>query len=180
MAEQAFDDNDPTVYSSHVLYVKKGDGNCTQLLSRLTNAVPLMEHVFIQEVNATSSQRPAWLRGVPTLYVRNEERVITGTQNIWEYASTWINTDPMSSSSLSSLGGGSLNDTAMFSIEGDSTPAITTSSNMGERGRRKAANAASVNSAVEALQNARASMDRNVHASLNRGRIPPPRNVMNQ
>ncbi len=192
MADKAFEDNDPSVYSSHVLYIKKNDPNCTAVVSRM-DTMPLGQEVYVQEV-MTMPQRPAWLRGVPSLFVRNGEQVYTGARDILAYASAWRNTEPTSmtssiySTSMSSgsnLGGGNLFDSAMFSIEGDptSTPVNTSIQNqrggqqMGERARRKAEMAAAANSAVEQMQNARASMDRNVHAYMQRN-VPPPRNMM--
>ena len=194
MAEHPFEDNDPSVYSSHVLYVKN-DPNCVAVTSRL-ETLPLGQEVFTQDV-MNMSQRPSWLQGVPSLYVRNGGKVITGARDILAYASTWRNMEPSSMTSSiystssvsgSSLGCGSLFDSAMlFSIEGDPTPTSVSTHpaqgggpQMGERARRKAEMAAVTNNAVEQMQNARASMDRNIHASMQRGNLPPPRDMMAQ
>jgi hypothetical protein len=189
MAEQPFEDNDPTVYSSHVLYVKKNDPHCTAVTTRI-DATPLGQEVFVQDVMSLT-QRPGWLRGVPTLFVRNGD-ILTGVRDIVNYASTWRNTEPgfvsssITSTSSSSLGGGNLFDSSMFSIEGDPTstsvPTLPSEGRggqqMGERAQRKAAMAAATNNAVEQLQNARAAMDRNMYASMQRSNVPPPRNMM--
>jgi len=70
----------------------------------------------------------------------------------------------------------------MFALEGDPTsipkPAPATGGQMGERAKRKAEMSADTNNAVEQMQNARALMDRKMHATMQQGSVPPPRNMM--
>ena len=184
-SEQAFDDNDPSVYSSHVLYTVTQDNNSNAVSSRL-KGMELGGVVYTQDV-MTLTQRPHWLRGVPSLYCKTDQKVLTGVRDILAYASTWKNPDPVSmASSLtaqsglgSGLGGNSLFDDSLFSIEGDpTTVAPTNQATGGQRQQRKAAAAASTASSVERLQNSRAEMDRRIQATAQQGTIPMPRNMM--
>jgi hypothetical protein len=188
MAEQNFEDNDPSVYSSHVLYITKHDANCTNLVTRL-EGLELEEVVFVQDV-MNLTQRPPWLRGVPTLHIKSPSKILTGSRDILAYASSWQNPDldkvltsnlNLNSSGGSMLGGSAFDD-SMFSIEGDPTTISTSTDERnkpkGERATRKAAMAAATNSAVEQFQNARSEMDRRFQATMQPGRTPPARNMM--
>lgn len=196
MAEAAFEDNDPSVYSPYVLYVKKNDANCDAVTHRM-DAMPICEHVYVQDVMKLAN-RPYWLRGVPTLFHHSTENVITGMRDILMHASSWRSSEPSSMpssiyssgiSSSSTLSGSNLTDSDMFSIEGDPTSVPVrridtnntfqnSNNQMGERAKRKAEMAAETNNAVELMQNARAAMDRRMHASMQHGSRLPPRNMM--
>jgi len=188
MAETAFDDTDPSAYSQYVLYVRTNDPNCLSVTNFL-ETVPLSEKVFVQDVMKMAA-RPPWLRGVPTLHQTQQGTTTTGMRDIIAYATSWRNTELTSitssiyssSASSSCLGGGSLFDSGMFALEGDptSTPsqAPAPGGQMGERAKRKAEMSAETNNAVEQMQNARALMDRKMHATMQQGSVPPPRNMM--
>ena len=190
MSEEAFKDDDPSVYRSHVLYVAKHDPNCKGVVSRL-DSFELGDHVFIQDV-MTLAQRPPWLRGVPSLLNTTDSKVFTGTRDIVAYASSWSDPHVSLSSSISTIGGSAgglslgasgLFEENVFTIEGESESATLSSFNtsskpQGERATRRAAMADATSSAVEQMQQARAQMDRRFHTTNHPGRIPAPRNMM--
>jgi len=188
MAEKTFDDTDPSVYSSHILYITKHDSNCNEVVARLVG-LELGEAAFVQDVMALA-QRPSWLRGVPSLYVKDTSKVLTGSRDILAYASSWENPDHTGmSSSLTSfgtfgsggVGGSSLFDDSMFTLDGEPTTTRASggeSKPTGERASRRAALAEATSSAVEDLQNSRSEMDRRFHTTNQPGRTPAPRNVL--
>lgn len=156
-SEQKFDDADQSVYSSHVLYVVPKNANCDAVTTRL-DGTELGENVYVQ--NATTlSQRPPWLRGVPTLYCRPTNTVVTGMRDILAYTTAWKNTDlkynptSLNAGWASSLGGSSLTD-SIFAIEDDPVPSAPKPK--GARAERRASMAAAANLAVEQLRSARA------------------------
>lgn len=86
MADKAFDDNDQSVYKTHILYVAPKDPNCVKLLSKL-ESMPLFDEVFVQDI-AQLRQRPAWLDGVPILVCKKTNQAHKG-QNIYTYAQAY-------------------------------------------------------------------------------------------
>lgn len=86
MADKAFDDNDQSVYKTHILYVAAKDANCVKLLSKL-ESMPLFDEVFVQDI-AQLRQRPAWLDGVPILVCKKTNQAHKG-QNIYTYAQAY-------------------------------------------------------------------------------------------
>ncbi len=179
----AFDDSDPTAYSQYVLYVRAAgtNDNCDAVTSRIDN-LPIGAHVLEQDVMKLAT-RPAWLRGVPTLLVKSDNSVHTGVRDIMAFASAWRDPElqSMTTGRSASVGGASLFDSGMFSIDGDPTPTSVPTlpgngAARGERAQRKAEMAADANNAVERMQNARASQDRRIQA--NNGQTPPARNMM--
>lgn len=89
-SEQKFVDNDPSIYSSHVLYVIGTNSNCVTVLRHLERR-ELGEHMFVYDIATTKP--PAWLTGVPTLFCRRDNKYITGVRNICSYADQWKNTE---------------------------------------------------------------------------------------
>ena len=86
MADKAFDDNDQSVYKTHILYVTPKDPNCVKLLSKL-ETMPLFDEVFVQDI-AQLRQRPVWLDGVPILVCKKTNQAHKG-QNIYTYAQAY-------------------------------------------------------------------------------------------
>jgi hypothetical protein len=81
--DKSFDDNDQSVYKSHILYILPKDPNCVKLLSAL-ESMPIHEEVFVQDVTQLR-QRPTWLDGVPILVNKKNNQAHKG-QNIYTYA----------------------------------------------------------------------------------------------
>jgi hypothetical protein len=86
MNESAFNDNDPSVYKTHILYVIPSDPNCSKLVSALEGH-PLYEHIFTQDVGQLK-QRPSWLDGVPMLVNKANSQAHKG-KNIYSYVKEW-------------------------------------------------------------------------------------------
>ena len=188
MTDSKFDDNDPAAYSTHILYITHNDPHSDEVRARL-GRLALGEKVFVQDARAMTS-RPHWLVGVPTLYEKETQTVISGMRDIVAYASAWKDTAFVSNTSSLATSGtknaldyGSFDD-SMFSIEGDPTTVPTAPQGggggpqMGERARRKAEMAANTNNAVEQMQNARAAMDRRMTMQGGGGHAAPPRRMM--
>lgn len=161
-------------YMPYVLYIKPGDPNCRTVLARITQ-MSLDSQVVIHDVTQSKS---SWLRGVPTLLTKATK---TSGQVVTERAGNIIaklreikdsNLDSKAVSNMntfaSPMGGESLYAEGMFSIEGDPTPGPASGPGPGpgrgqnEKAQRRARMEANTNSAVEALQNQRAAMDRQV------------------
>lgn len=176
MTEQSHDftTGDENDYMPHVLYIKPGDPNCRTVLVKITQ-MSLDSQVVIHDV---TQSKPNWLRGVPTLLTKGTK---TSTQVVTERASNIIvrlreikdsNLDSKAVSNMntfaSPIGGESLYAEGMFSIEGDPAPGPAPGPGPGrgqnEKAQRRARMEANTNSAVEAFQNQRAAMDRQVHS----------------
>ena len=92
MSDSAFNDNDPSVYKTHILYMLPTDENCNKLIRVLENH-PIGEHVFYQDVSKLGS-RPPWLDGVPILVDKSTSKAHKG-RNIYAYVQEWKTDDFM-------------------------------------------------------------------------------------
>jgi len=90
MSDSAFNDNDPSVYKTHILYMLPTDENCNKLL-RVLEDHPINEHVFQQDVSKLSA-RPPWLDGVPILVDKSTSKAHKG-RNIYAYIQEWKSDD---------------------------------------------------------------------------------------
>jgi hypothetical protein len=149
MSESAFNDNDPSVYKTHVLYVLPSDANCTKLLS-LLEGHPINEDVYTQDVSLLK-QRPAWLDGVPILVNKGNSQAHKG-KNIYAYLKEWKNDEllPANAStggyasfehngehelgSKTSKSFSSLYDSGMFTMEEDAEDAAGASARAAAKG----------------------------------------------
>jgi hypothetical protein len=86
MSDKAFEDNDASVYKTHILYVLPRDPNCVALLKAIEQH-PLGEEVFVQDVGQLR-QRPPWLDGVPILVNKKTNTAKKGGA-IRQYLAEW-------------------------------------------------------------------------------------------
>lgn len=181
MGDQAFVDNDPSVYKTHILYVMQNDANCAKLLAFLESH-PLADEVFVQDA-LQIARRPAWLDGVPLLVVKQTKAAHKG-RNIYEYLKQWQSDDFLPAGA--STGGfasyedpethvgitdrkfASIYGNGMFDMQegddGNGQPAPPASENASERDRRKQAAATQSQLAAQRMQEARDAMDRRLQS----------------
>jgi hypothetical protein len=86
MAEKSFDDNDQSVYKTHILYYLPSDANCSKLMGTLETH-PLYDELFLQDVSKLR-QRPPWLDGVPILVCKKDSQAYKG-QHIQNYMKSY-------------------------------------------------------------------------------------------
>jgi hypothetical protein len=90
MTEKSFEDNDQSVYKTHILYYLPSDANCTKLLAIL-EPHPLFDDMFLQDVSMLR-QRPPWLDGVPILVCKKDNQAYKG-QHIQNYIKSYQSDD---------------------------------------------------------------------------------------
>ena len=86
MTDSAFNDDDPSVYKTHVLYYLNADPHCEKLI-KLLETHPLNDDVYHQDINLLK-QRPTWLDGVPVLVNKSTSDAHKG-RNIYKYLEQW-------------------------------------------------------------------------------------------
>lgn len=90
MTEKSFEDNDQSVYKTHILYYLPSDANCSKLLAIL-EPHPLFDDIFLQDVSMLR-QRPPWLDGVPILVCKKDNQAYKG-QHIQNYIKSYQSDD---------------------------------------------------------------------------------------
>ena len=168
MTEKSFEDNDQSVYKTHILYYLPSDANCVKLLAVL-EPHPLFDDIFLQDVSMLR-QRPPWLDGVPILVCKKDNQAYKG-QHIQNYIKSYQSDDFLPAGSAtggwSSYDDGettmqkrfsTLHDPSLFDLEDESEQRVaqpTPSANqpMNEKQLRKK------QSEIEAQQRAQEMMD---------------------
>lgn len=168
MTEKSFEDNDQSVYKTHILYYLPSDANCTKLLAIL-EPHPLFDDMFLQDVSMLR-QRPPWLDGVPILVCKKDNQAYKG-QHIQNYIKSYQSDDFLPAGSAtggwSSYDDGettmqkrfsTLHDPSLFDLEEEgeqrkSQPAPPSNQPMNEKQQRRK------QSEMEAQQRAQEMMD---------------------
>lgn len=68
----------PLDYLTMIIYVKRGVRTCDDLSLRAAKRLDIM----VQDVDNIEGQKPAWLRGVPTVVLLPGREILTGTKAI--------------------------------------------------------------------------------------------------
>jgi hypothetical protein len=184
MGDQAFRDDDPSVYKTHILYVVNGDANCDRLMQQL-EAHPLGDEVFVQDA-LKIAHRPAWLDGVPILVVKQTKQAHKG-RNIYDYLRAWKSDefmpagsttggfasyeDPENAVGVTDRKYASIYGNDMFSLdeEDGGRQAAQPDPNASERDRRRQTAASQSQLATQRLQEARDAMDRRLQSRAGGG-----------
>lgn len=173
MGDQAFRDDDPSVYKTHILYVVSGDPNCDKLLQHL-EVHPMGDEVFVQDA-LKIARRPAWLDGVPILVVKQTKQAHKG-RNIYDYLRSWKSDefmpagsttggfasyeDPENAVGVTDRKYASIYGNDMFSLEEEGQQVVAEPASSSERDRRRQTAASQSQLATQRLQEARDAMDR--------------------
>lgn len=178
MGDQAFVDNDPSVYKTHILYMVPGDANCDRLVGFLETH-PLGDEVFVQDA-LKIAHRPPWLDGVPILVVKATKEAHKG-RNIYQYLNKWepdtfipagsstggfaSYEDPENHVGVSDRKFASIYGEGMFTVDEDGAPTqVVNSENASERDKRRQAAATQSQLAAQRMQEARDAMDRRLQS----------------
>ena len=165
-----FVDDDPSLYFGNVLFVIPGDPVCTSVLN-VINTSPFRDHVFVQDASQLQPDaRPSWLTGVPALQVRNPFNLVLGARRVSAFVQAWQNDAPQGVGAAGLTGASLLDDTSLFTLEGENTQQSTrTHTRQQTVGRAAPAaarhhNGGSCDGRVEEMKQQRASVDRRVEA----------------
>lgn len=194
--EKKFNDNDPSAYKTHILYVIFNDPNCDSILNTIDKS-PLYDEIYVQDVHKIK-RRPEWLDVVPILVNKENNKFYAYKgKNILTYIQSWKSNDFLPATA--SIGGFSsfesgdafgsgfsnVNDTGMFNLEEDentrkelnapmrnndyeTAPPQSGGGGGGERGRRKRESEAELQQRVEQLMNSRNSLDMQIKGEMPR------------
>lgn len=202
MAEKSFEDNDQSVYKTHILYFLPKDAHCAKLMSTL-EAHALADEVFLQDV-AQLQQRPPWLDGVPILVCKKNNQAYKG-QHIYTYlkeyqtddfmpanAATggWANFDDGESNGAFERKFSSYLDPAMFDLEeeggGSGTraptsvqaqPSANESASLSEKQQRRKASELEAQQRAQEMMNVRQQQDQMLQSRQKGSAVPVPRNA---
>ncbi len=123
--DKPFDNNDDSVFKTHVLYIILNDTNCTRIQNVLAQS-PFETVTWVQDVQKLRQPLPRWLQGVPTLVSKQDKKVYTGSKII-QYLQKASNNGELQQpgnmfmNNSSSISGTSLFNNSAFALDDNNT-----------------------------------------------------------